>query len=226
MAKIDHKTDIVHISCFKHSYEDGTEIDICDTHFCAKPGEIVIITGPNGSGKSTLLNHIVGLLSPTKGVVRVMGIDVTTKEFEDIRKEIGAVFQDVDEQLIAPTVLEDVAFSPLNYGYKDKTAEDMALEMLKELKITQLKNKVPHYLSGGEKKKVALAGALVMQPKLLILDEVFANMDSSSKEEIADLLILLNRKKGMTIIMTSHEDEVIKKLNARIYQIGKHEKKA
>jgi cobalt/nickel transport system ATP-binding protein len=214
-----HEHEIVHIACFNHSYEDGTELSICHTHFCAKYGEIVIITGPNGSGKSTLLNHMVGLLEPKKGVIRIMGVDVSSSEFEAVRKNIGVVFQDVDEQLIAPTVYDDIAFSPLNYGYKPAEIEEMAADIMKKLKITHLRNKVPHYLSGGEKKKVALAGALIMHPKLLVLDELFANMDTQSKEDISNLLLELNRKEKMTIIMTSHEDELVRKLGARIFSI-------
>jgi cobalt/nickel transport system ATP-binding protein len=217
--KPSHDNEIVHIACFNHSYEDGTELSICHTHFCAKYGEVVIITGPNGSGKSTLLNHMVGLLEPKKGVIKIMGVDVSSKEFEDIRKHIGVVFQDVDEQLIAPTVYEDIAFSPLNYGYKPAEIEKMADDIMKKLKITHLRNKVPHYLSGGEKKKVALAGALIMHPKLLVLDELFANMDTQSKEEISNLLLELNKKEKVTIIMTSHEDEIVRKLGARIFSI-------
>jgi len=210
----------VEISCLKHRYEDGTHVQICDSHFSAECGEIVIITGKNGSGKSTLLHHIVGLLEPTQGKVRVFGVDVASKEFEKIRNSVGIVFQDVDEQLIAPTVYEDIAFSPLNYGWKiDQIHKDVNL-IMKQLGITSLKNKAPHYLSGGEKKKVALAGALVMKPKLLVLDELFANMDEQSKKDIINILIRLNADTGMTIVMTSHESEIVKKFNARIFPLG------
>jgi cobalt/nickel transport system ATP-binding protein len=219
MAHMKHDNEIVHINCFNHKYEDGTKIMVCDTHFCVKNGEIVIITGRNGSGKSTLLNHIVGLYTPTKGNIQVMGVDVASKEFDNIRKNIGVVFQDVDEQLVAPTVYEDIAFSPLNYGYDIKRIDKMVVDIMAKLKITHLNKKVPHYLSGGEKKKVALAGALVMSPKLLVLDEVFANMDSASKDEIAGLLVELNKKNYMTIILTSHEFEIVGKLKGRQFHL-------
>lgn len=212
--------NIVEVDCFKHKYEDGTQVHICNSHFSAKVGEILVITGKNGSGKSTLLHHIVGLLEPTVGKVKVFGVDVSKKEFEPLRKDIGVVLQDVDEQLICPTVYEDVAFSPLNYKW-DKNKIDKEVEkVLKELKISFLKDKAPHYLSGGEKKKVALAGALVMKPKLLILDELFANMDEESKKLITELLIKLNKQNKTTIIMTSHESETIKKFNARIFHLS------
>jgi cobalt/nickel transport system ATP-binding protein len=178
-----------------------------------------LITGPNGSGKSTLLSHIVGLLEPIKGVVRVMGVDVASKEFTNVRKDIGVVFQEVDEQLIAPTVFEDIAFSPLNYGYDYPKIERMVTDVMKKLRIEHLKNKVPHYLSGGEKKKVALAGAIVMNPKLLVLDEVFANLDTRSKDNIIQLLAELNKKENTTIIMTSHESISTKRLHARIVSL-------
>lgn len=211
---------IVEISCLKHKYEDGTHVEVCDSHFHAHEGEIVIITGKNGSGKSTLLHHIVGLLEPTKGMIKVFGIDVVSKEFEKHRKDIGVVFQHVDEQLIAPTVFEDIAFSPLNYGWEIKKIKSKVEEMMKRLKITTLKNKAPHYLSGGEKKKVALAGALMMNPKLLVIDELFANMDDDSKNDIIELLIKLNKEQKTTIIMTSHESEIIKKFKARVFHIN------
>ncbi len=212
--------NIVEISCLKHRYEDGTQVHICNSHFSAKAGEIVIITGKNGSGKSTLLHHLVGILEPTKGEVKVFGIDVSKDEFENFRKEIGIVLQDVDEQLIAPTVFEDIAFSPLNYAWDEKKITKEVNELLNLLKISHLKDKAPHYLSGGEKKKVALAGALIMKPKLLILDELFANMDDDSKKSISEILIRLNKENKTTIIMTSHESEIIKKFNARLFHIN------
>jgi cobalt/nickel transport system ATP-binding protein len=219
MVKMSHDNEMIHINCLNHKYDDGTSVNLCDTHFCAKYGEVVVITGPNGSGKSTMLNHMVGLLEPTKGVIKIMGVDVASKEFEEVRKSMGVVFQDVDEQLIAPTVFDDVAFTPLNYGYGREETEKLVESMLKALKIEGLRNKVPHYLSGGEKKKVALAGALVLKPKLLILDELFANMDVKSKIDVVNLLIQLNKKDGVTIIMTSHDEEIVKKLNARIVSL-------
>jgi cobalt/nickel transport system ATP-binding protein len=211
--------NIVEISCLKHRYEDGTQVHICNSHFSAKAGEIVVVTGKNGSGKSTLLHHIVGLLEPTVGKVKVFGIDVSKKEFEKLRKDIGVVLQDVDEQLISPTVYEDIAFSPINYNWTKEKIDSEVKKLLELLKISHLKDKAPHYLSGGEKKKVALAGALIMHPKILILDELFANMDKESKETISKLLIDLNKKNKTTIIMTSHESETIKKFNARIFKI-------
>jgi cobalt/nickel transport system ATP-binding protein len=214
-----HENEMIHINCLNHKYEDGTNVNLCDTHFCAKYGEIVVITGLNGSGKSTMLNHMVGLLEPTKGVIKIMGVDVASKEFEEVRREIGVVFQDVDEQLIAPTVFEDIAFTPLNYGIPEDQVREMVEKTMKRLKIENLRNKVTHYLSGGEKKKVALAGAVVMGPKLLVLDELFANMDSKSKDAVSDFLLEINRDQKVTIIMTSHEEEIVRKLKARIVNL-------
>jgi cobalt/nickel transport system ATP-binding protein len=215
-----HSNEIVHISCFKHRYEDGTTVDLCNSHFCAEYGEIVVITGPNGSGKSTLLSHIVGMLSPTKGEIRIMGVDVSSKKFESIRREIGVVFQDADEQLVAPTVFDDIAFSPLNYDYPLNEINQMVKKIMNELHIIHLASKVPHYLSGGEKKKVALAGAVVMHPKLLVLDELFANLDQESRDEIAKFLIALNRKEKTTIIMSSHDENTVKKMHAREFPLN------
>lgn len=214
-----HVNEIVHIQCLNHKYEDGTMVDVCDTHFCVLPGEIVIISGPNGSGKSTLLNHIVGILKPTKGEVKVLGVDVTDKDFKTVLKDIGVVFQNVDEQLIAPSVYDEVSFTPLNYGIGN--VDELVQKVLEKLKLEYIKNKVPHLLSGGEKKKVALAGAVVMRPKLLVLDELFANLDQKSKNDIADYLGELNKTFNTTIILTCHEDDIIKRLNARIFPVKK-----
>jgi cobalt/nickel transport system ATP-binding protein len=212
--------NIIEISCLKHRYEDGTQVHICNSHFSAKVGEVVIITGKNGSGKSTLLHHIVGLLEPTQGEVKVFGIDISSAEFEIHRKEIGMVLQDVDEQLIAPTVKEDICFSPVNYNWEPSVIEEKSNKIMKQLGIFHLKDKAPHYLSGGEKKKVALAGALIMNPKVLIIDELFANMDKESKKLISEILIKLNKENKTTIILTSHESEIIKNFNARIFHIN------
>lgn len=211
--------NIVEISCLKHKYDDGTKVHICNSFFYAKKEEIVIISGKNGSGKSTLLHHAIGLLKPMKGETKVFGVDVGDKEFEKLRKDIGVVLQNVDEQLISPTVSEDIAFSPINYGWDDDKIEKEVNKLLKLLEIEHLKEKAPHYLSGGEKKKVALAGAMIMEPKILVLDELFANMDKDSKEKITKILIKLNKEKGTTIIMTSHEKDIIKKFNARVFKI-------
>ena len=216
------KPEIVRIECFEHQYADGTKVGICNTQFSVRAGDWVIITGPNGSGKTTLLHHIIGILTPTKGDVLVFGAEPGTPAFREARKRMGVVFQDVDEQLIAPTVEDDVAFSPLNYGVPPQRARAMVDSVLKELGIEKLRHKVPHYLSGGEKKKVALAGAVVMHPDLLVLDEALTNIDAASTASIIDYLRRLN-KSGTAIIMTTHDPHLFLQHANKRYHIERGE---
>ena len=149
---------IIEISCFEHVYPDKTKIELCGIEFIVCKGEKVALLGPSGGGKTTLIKHVLGLLTPSHGEIRVFGVD-PYKEYNKIKKRIGVVLQNVDEQLIGPTVLEDVMFSPLNYGHSQEESKEMALKILEQFGISDLKDKIIHYLSGGEKRKVALAGA-------------------------------------------------------------------
>lgn len=211
---------VVEIDCLKHSYPDGTHVDLCNTKLKIERGEWVLLTGANGSGKTTLLFHIVGMLRPSKGKVRVFGASPGSKKFERNRRKMGVVFQDVDSQLIAPTVEDDVAFSPLNYGMKKEKVKKQVDESLKNLKIEHLRKKVPHYLSGGEKRKVAFAGALIINPELLIVDEGLTGLDAESKKMMLDYLAQLN-KKGMTIVMATHDFSEIEEYATKKYHITK-----
>ncbi len=167
---------IVEVDCITHVYPDMTKVQICGLDFIVNRGERVSILGANGCGKTTLLKHLLGVLVPREGRVKVFGVD-PGKEYRKIREKIGVVMQDVDEQILGPTVLDDILFAPLNYGVERARAETLAREVMERLNIESLQGKIVHYLSGGEKKKVALAGALVMEPELLILDEPFTGLD-------------------------------------------------
>src|SRR5512139_132435 len=161
---------IVEVDCITHVYPDMTQVQICGLDFIVNRGERVSILGSNGCGKTTLLKHLLGVLVPKNGSVKVFGVD-PGKEFSKIREKVGVVMQDVDEQILGPTVYDDILFAPLNYGIDRKKAETMAKAVIGILNLEPIQKKIVHYLSGGEKKKVALAGALVMAPDLLILDE-------------------------------------------------------
>ncbi|MGE5172466.1 MAG: energy-coupling factor ABC transporter ATP-binding protein, partial [Betaproteobacteria bacterium] len=178
---------IVSVSCLKHIYPDTTEIHICGLDFVVTKGERVVVLGGNGSGKTTLLYHILGLLKPDEGNVAVFGIN-PAEQYNAIREHIGVLLQNVDDQILSPTVWEDISFSPRNYGYGKEETSKMVEQVLKELGIQHLRDKICHYLSGGEKRKVALAGALVMRPDLLILDEPFEGLDNRSRTELVALL--------------------------------------
>ena len=211
--------EIVRISCITHVYPDSTQVKLCGLDFVVRKGERVVIIGPNGSGKTTLLYHVLGLLSPNEGDVKVFGHN-PAREYDKIREKIGVVLQNVEDQIIAPTVEDDVSFSPRNYAYPKHGIEHLVDEALAELGIGHLRNKVCHYLSGGEKRKVALAGALVLKPELLVLDEPFEGIDPMSRRELAALLNRLNKKWGMAIIMSTHDINIVSKMADYVYVLG------
>lgn len=218
---IEQDERIVKVDCITHVYPDKTKIQICGLDFTVNRGERVSILGANGCGKTTLLKHLLGLLVPKEGSVRVFGVD-PSKEFTKIRKKIGVVMQDVDEQILGPTVYDDILFAPLNYGIEKKRAESMAKSVIERLNLKSIQKKIVHYLSGGEKKKVALAGALVMEPELLILDEPFTGLDPISRRDLIQILNGLNREKGITFIMTLHEVDLVPEITDILYLMHGH----
>jgi cobalt/nickel transport system ATP-binding protein len=222
MIKLHNSLEnIVTVSCLKHIYPDTTEIQICGLDFVVNRGERVVVLGGNGSGKTTLLYHILGLLKPDEGRVAVFGVNPATR-YHDIRERIGVLLQNVEEQILSPTVWEDIAFSPRNYGYSREDTTRMVEGVMAELGIDHLRDKICHYLSGGEKRKVALAGALVLRPDLLILDEPFEGLDSRSRAELVELLNRRNRD-GMSLIMSTHDLNLVGGLADRVYVLARGE---
>ncbi len=217
----DSRENIVTVSCLKHIYPDTTEIHICGLDFVVNRGERVVVLGGNGSGKTTLLYHILGLLKPDEGRVSVFGVDPAT-DYPEVRERIGVLLQNVEEQILSPTVWEDIAFSPRNYGYKKEETVQMVDAVMAELGIDHLRDKICHYLSGGEKRKVALAGALVMRPELLILDEPFEGLDTRSRAELVEILNRRNRE-GMSIIMSTHDLNLVGSFADRVYVLARGE---
>jgi len=214
-------TKIVEVNCIEHIYPDKTRIELCGLELTVNKGEKVAILGSNGSGKTTLIKHILGLLTPSKGLVSVFGKN-PAKDFKIIRHKIGVVLQNIDEQLIGPTVIDDIMFSPLNFGYSKQEAQSMAENIMDELGIIHLKDKIIHYLSGGEKKKVAIAGALVHNPELLVLDEPFSNLDSKSERGYISLIDRICREKGISVIISTHNAEVLTDFADTIFLISKN----
>jgi len=212
---------IVEVDCITHVYPDMTKVQICGLDFVVNQGERVSILGSNGCGKTTLLKHLLGVLVPRDGSVRVFGLD-PGKEYSNIRQRIGVVMQDVDEQILGPTVYDDILFAPLNYGMERVRVEALARDVIERLNIESIQRKIVHYLSGGEKKKVALAGALVTEPDLLILDEPFTGLDPVSRRELVHILNELNREKGMTLIMTLHEVDLVSEVTDILYLMHGH----
>ncbi len=218
---MEGKERIIEVDCITHVYPDQTKVQICGLDFVVNRGERVSILGSNGCGKTTLLKHLLGLLVPKEGKVRVFGVD-PVKDYSELRQRIGVVMQDVDEQILGPTVYDDILFAPLNYGMEKKKAKALAEATIEKLNLGAVQRKMVHYLSGGEKKKVALAGALVMEPELLILDEPFTGLDPLSRKELISILNELNRDKRITFIMTLHEVDLVPEVTDILYLMHGH----
>lgn len=210
---------IIKVQCLKHIYPDKTEVNLCGLDFRVMKGERIVILGPNGAGKTTLISHILGLLKPVEGTIEVLGLN-PHKSFNTVRKKIGVVFQNVDEQIIGPRVYDDIAFTPRNDGMGKEEIDQRVKNVARSLGIEELLSKIPHYLSGGQKKKVALAGALIMMPEILIMDEPFDSLDPRSKAEMVSLLNDLNKKHGITIIYTTHDINIVPEIADKIYVIN------
>lgn len=211
---------IVHVSCVRHTYPDRTSVHLCGLDFVVERGQRVVVLGPNGCGKSTLLYHVLGLLEPQEGEVRVFGVD-PARQFSKIRERVGVLLQNADEQIIAPTVYDDVSFSPRNYGYTEDEVERMVNGSLARMGIEHLRHKVCHWLSGGEKRKVALAGALVLEPELLVLDEPFEGLDPTSRSEMVELLNRLNREHGVSLVVSTHDVPLVTAMADKVYVLKK-----
>jgi cobalt/nickel transport system ATP-binding protein len=207
---------VVRVSCVRHTYPDRTQVHLCGLDFVAARGERLVILGPNGCGKTTLLFHILGLLEPQEGEVSVFGVN-PARSFDKIRERIGVLMQNVDEQILAPTVWDDVSFSPRNYGYPAAEVDAMVKATLERVGIAHLRDKVCHHLSGGEKRKVALAGALVLDPELLVLDEPFEGLDPASRSDLVSLLNRLHKERGVTLVIATHDVNVVPAMADRVY---------
>lgn len=205
---------IVHVDCVTHKYPDGTE-GIHKMCFRVYPREIVALCGPNGAGKSTLIEHLNGLMMPDIGRVQIFGKEIDKKNVSDIRKLVGLVFQDADSQLFSPTVLEDVMFGPLNLGLKLEDARKKAEWALGIVGIKETK-KIPHYLSGGQKRLVAIAGILAMEPKILVADEPTGDLDPSNSRRVEEVLRSLRDEHGISVVIALHDMDMAARLSDRI----------
>lgn len=204
----------------RYTYPDGTEA-LKGIDFHAKKGEVVALLGPNGAGKSTLFLHFNGILQPTSGKVLVDGkeIDYSKSGLIEVRQKVGIVFQNPDDQLFAPRVDEDVAFGPLNMGLDEDEVEERVKDALRKVGMSGYEDRPPHHLSGGEKKRVAIAGILAMKPDIMILDEPTSGLDPRGASQILRLLHELNEE-GMTIIISTHDVDLAPLYSDRIYIIS------
>ncbi|GAC1472592.1 MAG: ABC transporter ATP-binding protein [Desulfuromonadaceae bacterium] len=195
---------IVEVKNLRHVYPDGT-IAIKDVSFRITHGESVAIIGANGAGKSTLLQHLNGCLEATAGQIRIGDTPLTKGTLPDIRRTVGMVFQYPDDQLFMPTVFEDVAFGPLNLGLSGAEVDQRVTEALERVGAGHLRAKPPYLLSGGEKKRVAIATVLAMSPDILVMDEPTSGIDPFARRQLMSLL----REFQHTKIFTSHDLDMV-----------------
>ena len=179
-------TPLIEVRDLSFQYEDGTRA-LEGVNFTLNAGETMALFGANGSGKTTFVLQLNGILRGT-GRVTVCGLPLTKESLPAVRSKIGMVFQDADEQLFMPTVLEDVAFGPLNQGLAPEQAIARAKSALEQAGLLHVVNKAPYHLSAGEKRRVALAGVLAMQPEILVLDEPTTFLDPPAQRNLLDLL--------------------------------------
>lgn len=198
--------DIIEITSLSHRFPDGTE-SLSDITLSIRDGDFIVIAGANGSGKTTLLRHLNGLLLPESGSVNVCGVSVV-KDPLAARKQVGMVFQDADSQIIGDTVYDDVCFGPENLRLPRNEIETRVKKALAAVNLTGLEEKSPHNLSGGEKRRLAIAGVLAMTPRVMLLDEPFSNLDYPATRMVLNQIRHLH-KVGHTIIVTTHDLEKV-----------------
>lgn len=207
---------MVEVRQLHHRYKDNTEIRWEGIPFLVRAGERVALVGASGSGKTTLVRHILGFLQPAAGTVRVLGCE-PYRDFSHLRWQVAAVLQEADEQIIGPTVYDDLAFSLRARGCSASEVEARVQKMATDLGISELLTKLPHYLSGGEKQKVALAGAMITQPRLLILDEPFSGLDLKARRHIVELVQRLHSDQGTTVITATHDLDLVPDIADQVY---------
>ena len=212
--------NIIETKDITYNYPDGTKA-LNEVNFKAEEGKIIALLGPNGAGKSTLFLHFNGILNPTSGSVLLNGEEIKydKKSLMHVRQNVGIVFQNPDDQLFAPTVVEDVAFGPMNLGLPKEEVEKRVDESLKRVGMEEFKKKAPHHLSGGQKKRVAIAGILAMNPRIMVLDEPTSGLDPKGASQILKILYELN-KEGMTIIISTHDVDLVPLYAYSVYIIS------
>lgn len=211
------ETPVIETKDLNYNYPDGTHA-LKDVNIKIKKGEKAAFIGSNGAGKTTLFLHFNGLLRPVSGTINICReqIEYKKKTLTKIREKVGIVFQNPDDQLFSPTVVEDVAFGPMNLGLSKEEVEKRVDEALKRVGMEDFKKKAPHHLSWGQKKRVSLAGILAMKPDILVLDEPTTGLDPYGVIQILKILHKLN-KEGMTILLTSHDVDMIPLFADKIY---------
>ncbi|MYT72681.1 ATP-binding cassette domain-containing protein [Streptomyces sp. SID8367] len=188
------------VSGLAFAYPDGHQA-LFGVDFSVARGERVALLGPNGAGKTTLVLHLNGILTGGAGTVQVAGMPVDKRNMAEIRRKVGIVFQDPDDQLFMPTVREDVAFGPAAAGMKGAELEARVHKALSLVGMAEFADRPPHHLSFGQRRRVAVATVLAMEPEILVLDEPSSNLDPASRRELADIL----RSLDVTVLMVTHD---------------------
>ena len=197
---------IIEVINLTHRFPDGT-YGIQDVSICFRSGELVLITGRNGSGKTTLVRHLNGLLSPYSGKVLLKGAPVSAN-LKAARKTVGMVFQDADSQIVGETVWDDAVFGPENLKMDRQAIDERVRKVLTDVGLEARRHQSPHVLSGGEKRRLAIAGVLAMEPEVIVLDEPFSNLDYPGIRQVLRQLVRL-RGQGRTLIVITHDVEKI-----------------
>jgi cobalt/nickel transport system ATP-binding protein len=190
----------VRVDGLRHVYPDGhVALDGVDLTVAA--GERVAVLGPNGAGKTTLMLHLNGVLTATAGVVSIGGVPIDRKSVSEARRRVGLVFQDPDDQLFMPTVAQDVAFGPANFGLRGEQLALRVRDALETVSLTEVADRNPTHLSAGQRRRAALATVLACDPQILVLDEPSANLDPVARRELAETLLALDA----TMLVVTHD---------------------
>jgi energy-coupling factor transport system ATP-binding protein len=204
----EEAASLIEVKNLSHAYpmpHGGIKEALRGVSFSLKKGEFLVVLGHNGSGKSTLAKHLNALLQPSGGAVLVDGLDTRNNhQTWNIRQKVGMVFQNPDNQLIASSVEEDVAFGPENLGLPPDLIRRRVDEALESVKMSAFKSRGVHLLSGGQKQRIAIAGIVAMRPEVLVLDEATAMLDPQGRREVMETLIHLNQDEGLAVIHITH----------------------
>lgn len=193
-------TPVISIEGVSYAHPDGT-VALRDVSLHVHPGERVALLGPNGAGKTTLVLHMNGILMPQSGTIAVSGIFLARESAAEIRRRVGIVFQDPDDQLFMPTVRADVAFGPQNLGLDADAIDEAVTEAMDAVDVADLADRAPNHLSFGQKRRAAIAGVLAMRPDILVLDEPTANLDPAARSELSEVLSSLE----VTQLIVTHD---------------------
>ncbi|MFI6639325.1 energy-coupling factor ABC transporter ATP-binding protein [Streptomyces sp. NPDC050504] len=197
---MDPVTPSLEVSGLAYAYPDGHQA-LFGVDLTVGRGERVALLGPNGAGKTTLVLHLNGILTGGAGTVSVAGLPVSQRHMAEIRRRVGIVFQDPDDQLFMPTVREDVAFGPASAGVRGAELETRVRDALERVGMAEYADRPPHHLSFGQRRRVAVATVLVMEPEILVLDEPSSNLDPASRRELAEVIGALD----VTVLMVTHD---------------------